>query len=110
MTQTICARCKGLVVAGSDAYGPYIHCVSCGRQTDLLAPTPEALALLTKRGGSVSEQGMAECERCKYTWVLRSTMTMPRACPKCRSPYWDRPRGGSERVADLGAALPAAPA
>ena len=49
MTQTICARCKGWVVAGSDAYGPYIHCVSCGRLTDLLAPPPETLALLTKR-------------------------------------------------------------
>ena len=58
MSQMICARCKGLVAAVSDEYGPYIHCVSCGRLTDLLAPTPEVLVLLTKRGAwGVSEKG-----------------------------------------------------
>ena len=56
MPQTICARCKGLVVAVSDEFGPYIHCVSCGRQTDLLAPTPEFLALMLKRVSRAPER------------------------------------------------------
>ena len=49
MIQTICARCKGLVVAAADEFGPYIHCVSCGRLTDLRAPTPEFLTLMLKK-------------------------------------------------------------
>lgn len=33
-----------------------------------------------------------QCERCGHTWVPRDTETTPRVCPKCKSPYWDRPR------------------
>ena len=51
MTQTNCNRCKGLLEALSDEFGPYIHCMSCGRLTDLLAPTPEILELLVKVDG-----------------------------------------------------------
>lgn len=29
------------------------------------------------------------CERCQYEWL---TDTAPARCPKCKSPYWDRPR------------------
>ena len=32
-----------------------------------------------------------QCERCDHVWVPRAT-TPPRACPKCKSPYWDVPR------------------
>ena len=33
------------------------------------------------------------CERCGYQWVPR-TARKPTLCasPKCKSPYWDRPR------------------
>ena len=31
------------------------------------------------------------CERCEHQWVPR-TGEAPRVCPKCKSPYWDRPR------------------
>jgi len=31
------------------------------------------------------------CERCSHTWLPRS-QEKPRVCPKCMSPYWDRPR------------------
>ena len=51
MIQTYCARCNGLLEALSDAFGPYIRCVACGRLTDLLAPTPDILALLVKIDG-----------------------------------------------------------
>ena len=31
------------------------------------------------------------CERCRHEWVPR-TGTPPRVCPKCKSPYWDKPK------------------
>jgi len=31
------------------------------------------------------------CQRCGYDWIPR-TEVQPRTCPKCKSPYWDRPR------------------
>ena len=30
------------------------------------------------------------CLRCQHKWHPRKT-TIPVTCPKCRSPYWDRP-------------------
>ena len=33
------------------------------------------------------------CERCTYAWVpKRRTATEPKVCPKCKSPYWNKPR------------------
>ena len=32
-----------------------------------------------------------QCERCTHQWVPRDESN-PRVCPKCKSPYWDRPR------------------
>lgn len=32
------------------------------------------------------------CERCDHEWVPREKDEEPRVCPKCKSPYWDRPR------------------
>jgi rubrerythrin len=31
------------------------------------------------------------CERCGHEWYPRGDEE-PRVCPKCKSPYWDRPR------------------
>ena len=31
------------------------------------------------------------CERCGHEWFPRIDAE-PRVCPKCKSPYWDRPR------------------
>ena len=34
------------------------------------------------------------CERCEHKWIPRnSRKEEPRVCPKCKSPYWDVPRG-----------------
>jgi hypothetical protein len=30
------------------------------------------------------------CERCGHEWIPHDQT--PRICPKCKSPYWDRPR------------------
>lgn len=32
-----------------------------------------------------------ECLRCGHIWIPR-TDNKPKFCPKCNSPYWDRPR------------------
>ena len=32
------------------------------------------------------------CERCGHDSVPREITQAPRVCPKCKSPYWDRPR------------------
>lgn len=32
------------------------------------------------------------CERCEHEWIPRESATEPRVCPKCKSPYWNRPR------------------
>lgn len=31
------------------------------------------------------------CTRCHHQWYPRSP-DLPRVCPTCKSPYWDRPR------------------
>jgi len=31
-----------------------------------------------------------KCERCEHEWITR-TGEAPIVCPKCKSPYWDKP-------------------
>jgi len=31
------------------------------------------------------------CERCGHKWFTRHTK-VPKACPECNSPYWNKPR------------------
>ena len=31
------------------------------------------------------------CYRCGHTWTQRDE-EKPRICPKCKSPYWDKPK------------------
>ena len=33
-----------------------------------------------------------KCERCGHEWIPRNPEDHPRVCPKCKSPYWDKPR------------------
>lgn len=37
------------------------------------------------------ELSSRECTRCKHTWNLRNPKE-PRVCPRCKSPYWFKPR------------------
>ena len=33
------------------------------------------------------------CQRCGHEWLpRRNSKNPPKVCPKCKSPYWDRPR------------------
>ena len=33
-----------------------------------------------------------KCYRCGHEWRPNNLETPPRVCPKCKSPYWDRPK------------------
>ena len=34
-----------------------------------------------------------QCERCEHEWIPRSEGDQePKVCPKCKSPYWNKPR------------------
>ena len=33
-----------------------------------------------------------KCERCEHECVPRKKDEYPNVCPKCKSPYWDKPR------------------
>ena len=32
------------------------------------------------------------CERCENEWIPRHIEQEPRNCPRCKSPYWNKPR------------------
>ena len=40
--------------------------------------------------GEITLKGY-ECERCKHQCVPRDESN-PTVCPKCKSPYWNKPR------------------
>lgn len=38
-----------------------------------------------------------QCDRCGHEWIPRNALDrdtddLPTVCPKCKSPYWNRPR------------------
>ncbi len=35
-----------------------------------------------------------KCHRCGYIWLRRQIEKLPVRCPKCKSPYWNKPRKG----------------
>jgi DNA-directed RNA polymerase subunit RPC12/RpoP len=32
------------------------------------------------------------CERCNHEWIPKNVENEPSVCPKCKSPYWNRPK------------------
>jgi len=40
-----------------------------------------------------------ECKRCGHQWIPRQKEI--RICPKCKSPYWDRPKKEEEKKDDI---------
>ena len=37
-----------------------------------------------------------KCERCEYEWKPQTGNENPIRCPKCGSPYWNRPKTKKE--------------
>ncbi len=35
------------------------------------------------------------CYRCDHEWRPNSLDELPKVCPACKSPYWDRPKNQS---------------
>ena len=35
-----------------------------------------------------------KCKRCGYKWMSkkRNPLSSPKVCPKCNSPYWNKPK------------------
>jgi predicted Zn-ribbon and HTH transcriptional regulator len=33
-----------------------------------------------------------KCYRCGHEWIPENIDVVPKVCPKCKNPYWDRPR------------------
>ena len=33
-----------------------------------------------------------KCFRCGHEWRPKKMDSIPKVCPKCKSPYWDRPK------------------
>jgi predicted Zn-ribbon and HTH transcriptional regulator len=52
--------------------------------------------------GEITLKGY-QCERCNHKWIPREESEIPRVCPKCKSPYWDKPRKieGKKKDIDL---------
>lgn len=32
------------------------------------------------------------CYRCSHKWIPREEKEAPQICPKCKSPYWQKPK------------------
>jgi hypothetical protein len=42
-----------------------------------------------------------QCERCSHKWIPKDPEKEPSVCPKCKSPYWNRPRKNAPAVKKL---------
>jgi len=63
----------------------YDLCDECIAEYDSRQPINTATVT-----GNIMELSTFKCLRCGWEWVPR--VPTPKTCPKCRSPYWDRPR------------------
>jgi DNA-directed RNA polymerase subunit RPC12/RpoP len=45
----------------------------------------------TTEDQNILESVTLHCLRCGHRWIRRKA-TPPKNCPKCISPYWDKPR------------------
>lgn len=38
-----------------------------------------------------------KCHRCGHEWRPLNLNDKPKVCPKCKSPYWDRPKKNKKK-------------
>jgi len=53
--------------------------------------------VIRSNSGMIAQMGKVKlwgyrCLRCGHEWLPRDKTRDPRVCPKCKSPYWDKPR------------------
>ena len=39
-----------------------------------------------------------KCYRCGHEWKPNNLEEVPRVCPKCKNPYWDRPKKADNKL------------
>ena len=55
------------------------------------------------RGGQIAVGSCWACshfferERCGHEWIPRHKDQEPRVCPRCKTPYWNRPRKAAKK-------------
>ena len=50
---------------------------------------------MKKAGANVLIAGH-RCYRCGHEWKPNNMHKLSRVCPKCKSPYWDKPKKNGE--------------
>ena len=45
------------------------------------------------------------CDRCGHEWIPRDYENDPAVCPKCKSPYWNKPRRSMMTYEDFKSAI-----
>jgi len=50
---------------------------------------------LQNAGANVYIKGH-KCYRCGHEWKPNNMQKLPKVCPKCKSPYWDKPKANGE--------------
>ena len=51
--------------------------------------------IIKQSGANVLINGH-RCYRCSHEWKPNDMNKLPRVCPKCKSPYWNKPRTNGE--------------
>jgi predicted Zn-ribbon and HTH transcriptional regulator len=41
-----------------------------------------------------------QCQRCSHSWIPRAE-EIPTVCPKCKSPWWNKPRKINDKPEDV---------
>ncbi len=63
-----------------------LRCTACGRRFPV--PDPARFRWQCPCCGMFMRE--LECSRCGHVWSPRGYGSLPRICPACKSPYWDR--------------------
>ena len=53
--------------------------------------TLKPLKMKEQAGANILIKGH-KCYRCGHEWKPDNIDQIPKVCPKCKNPYWDRPR------------------
>lgn len=62
--------------------------------SDLTTPLKGDTMVAPSEGTMSKEFYLCICQRCKTKWASRNIIDYgkkPKRCPKCKSPYWDKP-------------------
>ena len=73
------------------AHGKCVEFISTKAHTKLLLDAAYLWVYAVSMAIKIIRVQQCTCERCGHEWRTRTDDT-PTICPKCKSPYWNRPR------------------